>query len=267
MSLTTLFLGDDDRTRRIARTLGTGRVTEALASGEEVQKAVLTRPVTSLVLDVEALFDRDVDPNFLVSLRQLFPSLGIVLVVDPVRQPHALFQIGQAGVRDIEIVSPDEISRRLESAVQRAECRSATQRVVRSLGPQLPSWVVAHLESAMRGLHHRWDAKRFSLVVGVSTTLFHYQLTRAGLPAVGALLLWSRLFHACHWLMEPGRSGGTVAAQVGYTGWSLRRALRSNLDATPTEIIALGGLPYAIDRFRTSCIDTPAAEESATAGA
>ena len=82
-----------------------------------------------------------------------------------------------------------------------------------------------------------------------------------GLPSVGQILLWSRLFQGATWLGEPGRTAGTVAQQLEYSdGAAFRRALRLAVGATPSEIIHAGGLTFMLSRFREVCAGIPRTE-------
>jgi AraC-like DNA-binding protein len=67
---------------------------------------------------------------------------------------------------------------------------------------------------------------------------------------VGHFLLWVRLFHAGHWLTEPGRTGESISRQLEYSsGAAFRRALRHYTGATPTQVRERGGLPFVLGCF------------------
>jgi AraC-like DNA-binding protein len=75
-----------------------------------------------------------------------------------------------------------------------------------------------------------------------------------GLPSAGQLLVWAKLLHASRWLGDPGRSAESVSRQLEYSsGAAFRRALRTFVGATPTEVVTEGGLRFILGRFLDEC--------------
>ena len=53
---------------------------------------------------------------------------------------------------------------------------------------------------------------------------------------------------------EKGRTGESVSRQLEYAnGSTFRRALRSYLGTTPTQVRERGGLPFVLSRFMVEC--------------
>ena len=103
---------------------------------------------------------------------------------------------------------------------------------------------------AMDGVHLRWTAESMADSVGLTRPFLSERLKLFGLPSLGHFLLWTRLFHAGHWLEEPGRTGESVGRQLEYSsGAAFRRALKHYTGATPTDIREGGGLALVLRMF------------------
>jgi AraC-like DNA-binding protein len=111
----------------------------------------------------------------------------------------------------------------------------------------------------MDSLHRRWSAEDLAREVGLTRPHLSECFKEAGLPSIGHFLLWAKLFHAGHWLEEPGRSGESVARQLDYSsGAAFRRALKLYTGATPTQVKEEGGLRLiAREFFRKNRLPPP----------
>ncbi len=234
---------------QIASVIGDQRMAGAVQTADDLRTLVLRHPITSVIVDLEVLSAPDSQPGTLKSLRHLFPSLGILVVADPVSDPLALFRIGREDVAGLSVVPFAELGATLENELRRAEANCANAQLRKALWPHLPGSVVNRVSQALHLAPTGCSVEAFTTEVGTTPTILQSRMAEVGLPTLGTVLTWGRLFHAAHWLLDPGRSAETVAEQVGYRGWSLRRALRSHLHATPTEVIARGGLTYALRFF------------------
>jgi AraC-like DNA-binding protein len=107
---------------------------------------------------------------------------------------------------------------------------------------------------SLEGVQRRWTTGRLAEVLALSRPHLSVCLKHAGLPSAGHLLVWSRLLHAGRWLTDPGRTAESVSRQLEYSsGAAFRRALRSYVGASPTEVKAYGGLTFILDRFLVRC--------------
>lgn len=217
-------------------------------------RLVRERPVTTAMLDLRSLAHRGCPVGRLLSLRDLFPHLPVVLVSCQPEDPVLLFRLGRAGVRDLLLLRMDDLDRDLPRALARVGARSTASVVLRALSPIVPRRELLAVHHALEGIHHRWSADDYAAELGLSRPHVSEVLKEAGLPSAGHLLIWVRLLHAAHWLEEPGRTGESVSRQLEYSsGAAFRRALRTYTGATPTEVVRRGGLEFVLDRFMTAC--------------
>lgn len=206
------------------------------------------RPVSVVVLDSTGLPPRaDRAAASVEGLRRRFPSVPLGVVAHG-REAHLLRALGADGLRHLllqEEVGPRAARRFLLTL--RAE--DAASRVVSALSPVLGRWELGVVRQAMDRVHAQLDAEAFAAELGCSRPHLSRRLAERGLPSTGELLRWALLFHAGHWLPDPGRSGESVGRQLEYAnGSTFRRALRNLVAVTPTELAEVG-LPRVIDAF------------------
>lgn len=217
-------------------------------------RLVRERPVTTALLELDALTHRGCAEGRLLALRGLFPHLPVVLLARAPEDPVLLFRLGRAGVRDLLLLQLDDLSRELPRALVRVGGRGTTSMVLRTLSPVVPRRELLAVRLALEGVHHQWSADAYASRLGLSRPHLSEVLKDVGLPSAGHLLIWSRLLHAGRWLEEPGRTGESVSRQLEYSsGAAFRRALRGYTHATPSEVAARGGLDYVLDCFMTAC--------------
>ncbi|MBT8397853.1 MAG: helix-turn-helix transcriptional regulator [Gemmatimonadetes bacterium] len=217
-----------------------------------LNRVIRERPVTGAVIDLVAM------PGFLsiegalAGLRSQYPHLGLVLILEMRGDPFTLFRLGKAGIRGLEVLPIQEMGHGLTRAVARAGEDGATSLVMRGLSPLLPRREGKIAFLAMDSVHRRWSAEEVADEVGLTRPYLSECFKRVGLPSLGHFLLWVRLFHASHWLEEPGRTGESVGRQLEYSsGAAFRRALKLYTGATPTAIREGGGLGFVFNRFLT----------------
>lgn len=110
------------------------------------------------------------------------------------------------------------------------------------------------LRMALDGVHRRPTSDEVAAWAGLSRPHLSVILKEWGLPSVGHLLVWGRLLHAGRWLTDPGRSAESISRQLEYSsGAAFRRALRSYVGGTPTEVAERGGFEFVMDRFMDLC--------------
>lgn len=215
-------------------------------------RVVRERPATEAVIDLEAIPSYPPPERVLAGLRTQFPHLGLVLLLRLDRDPFTLFRIGKAGIENLVPLPSEELEHGLLRAVAKAGEGGATAFVMRALSRFLPRRELRAVFLAMDSVHRRWSAEQMAEEVGLTRPHISECFKRVGLPSLGHFLLWARLFHAGHWLEEPGRTGESVGRQLEYSsGAAFRRALKLYTFATPTRIKEEGGLHYVFRSFLT----------------
>lgn len=223
-----------------------------------LRRVIRERPVTVAVVDLDALPPYPSAERFLAGLRGRFPHLGLVILLRQKQDPFTLFRLGRAGVRNLVLLPLDELRAGLDRTVAQAEALGATSLVLRWLSPYLPPRELEVAKVAMNSVHLRLSADEVAEAVGLTRPHISQGFKKVGLPSLGHFLLWSRLFHAGHWLEEPGRTGESVGRQLEYSsGAAFRRALKSYSGATPTKVREGGGLSLVFRAFlRSSQLST-----------
>ncbi len=215
-----------------------------------LNRVVRERPVIGALIDLDAVPSFPSAEGALAGLRAQFPHLGLVLLLRRHRDPFTLFRVGKAGIANLSILFLDEVRLGMARALARAGDDGATSRVLRALSPHLTGRELRVAFLAMDFVHRRWTAEDLAGEAGLSRPHLSECLKKSGLPSVGHLLLWARLFHAGHWLEDPGRTGESVGRQLEYSsGAAFRRALKLYTGATPMEVREGGGLRLVLHHF------------------
>jgi AraC-like DNA-binding protein len=211
---------------------------------------VRERPATGAVIDQGALPSFPSAERVLAGLRTRFPHLGLVLLLRLDRDPFTLFRLGKAGIKNLVPLPSEELEDGLLKAVAHAGEGGATAFVMRALSYFLPPRELRAAFLAMDSVHRRWTAEQMAEEIGLTRPYLSECLKGVGLPSLGHFLLWTRLFHAGHWLEEPGRTGESVGRQLEYSsGAAFRRALKLYTGASPTRIRENGGLRFVFRCF------------------
>lgn len=253
MALLATFSGDREFSGHLVRALGHDYTMIETRSWTGFLRLLRERPVTAAVVDHGTLRGLDSgDP--LRKIRKLYPHLGLVLIVRRPDDPLALFELGRSGVRHLLLLPVDDLRTQLRPIVDRARSTGAAAQVCRRLSTCVPHRELAAVRSGMEDVHRRLSADQFAVQLGLSRPHLSERLKREGLPSTGHLLVWCRLLHGGHWLVEPGRNAESVSRQLEYSsGAAFRRALKAYTGATPTEVIERGGLPFVLGSFLQSC--------------
>lgn len=75
-------------------------------------------------------------------------------------------------------------------------------------------------------------------------------LRRSGLPPIGAMIVWTRLFHSAFLLDDPGRKIERVAYTLNYpSAADMGNQLRRRLGISPSELRRSGGLELILAHF------------------
>ena len=215
-----------------------------------LNRVIRERPATSAIVNLEAIPLYPSAERVLAGLRSHFPYLGLVLLLKTGQDPVALFRLGRAGIRNLVLLPVKDLEYGLPRTLARAGEEGATSFVIRSLSQFLPPRELQAAYLAMDSVHRRWSTEEMAEEVGYTRPYLSERFKKVGLPSLGHFLLWTKLFHAGHWLEEPGRTGESVGRQLEYSsGAAFRRALKLYTGATPTEIREKGGVRLILKRF------------------
>lgn len=215
-----------------------------------LNRVVRERPVSGAIVDLDAVPLYPSSDRVLAGLRSQFPHLGLVLLLKKSRDPFTLFRLGKAGIQNLMLLPVEDLERGLPKTLARAGEAGATSIVVRTLSRYLPPRELQMINLAMDSVHLRWSAEEMAEEVGLTRPHLSERFKRVGFPSLGHFLLWIKLFHAGHWLEEPGRTGESVGRQLEYSsGAAFRRALRLYTGSTPTTIREKGGIRLVLRHF------------------
>ncbi len=250
MAFWAIFAGDRALELHLTELVESEHLVAVGRSWDGLIRLVRERPVTGAILALGAVSTRPSIEGALAQFRSQFPGLGLIVLVRRHRDPLTLFQVGRAGIRDLILLSLEGRKADVGRAMARASERSATSIVLRSLSPYLPSRELRVVHLAMDSVHRRWSAEELAGEMGLTRPFLSERLKACGLPSLGHLLLWTRLFHAGRWLEEPGRTGESVGRQLEYSsGAAFRRALKHYTGLTPTDVRENGGLRLILRHF------------------
>lgn len=212
------------------------------------RRTVRERPVSSVIIDSRALPScPDRAAAALEGFHCRYPSVPLGVLASG-RELKLLHALGLAGLRHL-VLREECGARTLGRFTRTLLAEDAGSRVIQALAPVVGRQELVVVRRAMDWSHRHLDADEFAAAFGVSRPHLSRRLRAHGLPSTGQLLRWALLFHAGHWLPDPGRSGESVGRQLEYAnGSTFRRALRNQLDLTPTEL-SDAGLPRVIDAF------------------
>jgi AraC-like DNA-binding protein len=215
---------------------------------------VRERPVTVAVLDSEALGGDLPEDVAVGDLRRRFPSLATVFIARPHTDPISLFRLGRAGIGGLVLLAADSLSAGVADAMREA-LRNGTEAIVaRAVSARVPPRESAAVRMALEGVQQGWGSEELAEQLGLTRPHASVRLRACGLPSTGHMLLWAKLLHAGRWLADPGRTGESVSRQLEYSsGAAFRRALRTYVGLTPSQVKSLGGLKPILDRFLDAC--------------
>ena len=251
MSFLALFSRDRTLAATLDRSAGGLHALVRSPSWPGLVRLVRERPVTVALVDLAEAHGAE---EGLVELRALFPHLGLVLMARRHDDPVALFRLGRSGIRNLILLSVDQLERELPRTLGRAAEDGTASLVARRLAAYLPRRELRTLRIALDGVHQRWSADDFAERIGLSRPHLSVRMKRLGLPSTGHLLTWAKLLHAGRWLEEPGRTGESVSRQLEYSsGSAFRRALKEYTGGTPTQVAERGGLEFVLGRFVERC--------------
>jgi AraC-like DNA-binding protein len=217
-------------------------------SWTELARVVRGHPVTVMVTDLRAEPRRD-GVLRVYRLHERFPLTPILVWADP--DGRELYRLGKAGAHDVLLPSD-----RRNAALTTEILGSAGRQRLSALldaglegGPagEARALVLHAADGVARGL----QVPELAAAFGMSVSTLERRCERWQLPTPGRLLLWLRVLQGLRWLLEPGRSVESVAAQLGYSsGAAFRRAIKATVGGRPTPLRNTDGFARAFAAFR-----------------
>jgi AraC-like DNA-binding protein len=221
------------------------------ADWRELDQVVKQEPVAAACVDLRA--ERGKDGVLRVyRLVRRYPLTPIVVWGD--LSGRDLLRLGKAGAA--HVVLPDEASNTplvaelIESVSHDAMAAQLDER----LSNRVPARGRALVRSAAARVQEAVQVPELAAAQGVSVSTLERRCERWGLPSPGHLLLWLRILYGLRWLLEPGRSVESVAAQLGYSsGAAFRRAIKVTVGGRPSPMRNQEALDEALDAFVAAC--------------
>lgn len=187
----------------------------------------------------------------LAALLNRFPSATVVAAMAVARgRLEDVRQLGEWGV--VQILDLEEDVTAVEIGFRLSEARGRPLRalVQSALPPQTSGMARSILAAAVQTVSGGGTGADLAKALHVTTRTLLRWCRRAGLPPPRQLLAWMRILLAAELLDDPGRTVLGVALSCGYAAdSSLRIALRSFVDASPTELREAGAFQQVGERF------------------
>jgi AraC-like DNA-binding protein len=249
------ILTRDQKVRRAVRSPHLGAHTVASTrSWERLGRLLRERPATAVLLDSGALPPQWREDLAVGDLRRRYPSVAVLFVVRPGADPVSLFRLGRAGLGSLVLLPVDALVEEVGRAIRTALASGTVAFVTRAVSPHMPAREAFAVRMALEGVQRGWSTEELAAQMSLTRPHLSVRLKAAGLPSAGHLLIWAKLLHAGRWLTDPGRSAESVSRQLEYSsGAAFRRALRTYVGATPTEVKEAGGLRCVLHHFLDAC--------------
>jgi AraC-like DNA-binding protein len=221
-------------------------------SWTDLQRAVRERAVGVAVTDLHAERRRD---SALRAFRfsRRFPFTPLVVWGEP--DARELFRLGKAGVRDI-VLARDAVDPALVAGiVSDAEGERLSALLTGRLAERVDPEALRVIGAAADQVPNQIQVPQLAAHFDMSVSTMERRCERWGIPSPGRLLLWLRVLHGVRWLLEPGRSVESVAAQLGYSsGAAFRRAIKATIGGRPTPLRSAAGFERACQLFLEECV-------------
>ena len=220
---------------------------------ESLREGVRRAPPAAVVV-VDPYMERSNGSEPSAELRRLLETHPSATVVAALRTtPRAyrdIWTLGEWGVAEIIQLEEETDLRALRKRLRHARGEPLRSLVADRLPIPLTGRARSILELAvdtvMEGGHPRDLARTMSLS---PSTLLRW-CDRAQLPTPRRLLLWLRSVLAASLLDDPGHTVQSVGLACGYSGdQALRRALRSVIPHTPSQLREMGAFETVADAF------------------
>ena len=170
-----------------------------------------------------------------------------------------LFRLGKAGAFDV-VTTPDTGNGVLVAErIGDATVDPIAERVDGVLRDRVGNDGRDLVQKAARRIPDGIQVPTLADLNGYSVSTLERRCQEWGLTTPGRILLWLRIIYGINWLLEPGRSVESVAAQVGYSsGAAFRRAVKVTMENGAGSMREPDGLDLALVGFANDCPGDPA---------
>ncbi|MDE3128537.1 MAG: helix-turn-helix domain-containing protein [Gemmatimonadota bacterium] len=223
----------------LTRVLGSGHTLTAPADWVELRTTVQRRPVDVVVAD--PALDGHVQTSELAEIRELFPSLPIVLYTTlSAAAMQGVIQMARYGIEHVVLARFDDEPQRFLELLEAVPGHVLGGRMLRALHDPiagLPVPISRAIEQLFRAPGRFHGAQDLAEASGTTVRGLYRHMAAVGMPSVRALVVSARLVRTYGYLRDPGRSVKEIAARVGYTRpWLLTKQMREYTGFVPSEV-------------------------------
>lgn len=223
----------------LTRVLGPAHALSVPADWTALRTTVKSRIVDVVVAD--PALDGRVQTETLVEIRELFPSLPIVLYTTlSASAMQGVIQLARSGIEHVVLARFDDEPRRFLELLEAVPGHALGDQMIRSLRDpiaRLPITVSRGIEQLFRSPGRFHGARDLSDATGTTTRGLYRHMAAVGMPSVKALVVSARLVRAYGYLRDPGRSVKEIAARVGYNRpWLLTKQMREYTGFVPSDV-------------------------------
>jgi AraC-like DNA-binding protein len=187
----------------------------------------------------------------LYNILKSFPSSTVIAAMDtPPEQHRDIWLLGDWGVAEIFQTDEDKSQEALRRRVMTARGQPLRRLLAHDPGFALTGRARALLDAAVETVMNGGHPKDLARTLAFSPSTLLRWCHRSQLPNPRRLLLWMRILFASALLDDPGHTVFSVGVACGYSGdQALRRAIRSVVPYTPTELRELGAFETVSQAF------------------
>jgi AraC-like DNA-binding protein len=216
-------------------------------SWSELGRIVRSQPVTAVIADLHAERRRDGVLRVL-RLHERFPLTPILVWGEP--DSRELLRLGKAGAQDVLFAADREDAALAGEVLESTQGQRLASILAQQLAQQPVQEARAVVLHAADGVAGGIQVPELAAAFGMSVSTLERRCERWQLPTPGRILLWLRVLQGLRWLLEPGRSVESVAAQLGYSsGAAFRRAIKATVGGRPTPLRNADGFNRGLALF------------------
>ncbi len=223
----------------LTQVLGPTHSLSASADWSALRATVQSRIVDAVIAD--PAFDGNVHTQDLMDLRELYPSLPIILYTTlSATAMQGVIQLARYGVEHVVLARFDDEPKRFLELIEAVPGHALGDQMLRELREpmaKLPVTISRAIERLYRSPGRFHGARELAEASGITPRGLYRHMTAVGMPSVKALVVAARLVRAYGYLQDPGRSVKEVAARVGYSRpWLLTKQMREYTGHVPSEV-------------------------------
>ncbi len=223
----------------LIQVLGPAHSLSASTDWSALRATVQSHIVDAVIAD--PAFDGNVHTQDLMDLRELYPSLPIILYTTlSATAMQGVIQLARYGVEHVVLARFDDEPTRFLELIEGVPGYALGDRMLQQLRApiaKLPVTIGRAIEQLYRSPGRFHGARELAEASGVTPRGLYRHMAAVGMPSVKALVVSARLVRAYGYLKDPGRSVKEVAARVGYSRpWLLTKQMREYTGHVPSEV-------------------------------